>query len=530
MRCDIPSHVYQATFEPKHDWTDQFAHGAEIRAYWQGVARKYDVYRYAKFQHEVDDAAWDAEKGVWRLRVRDLTKGDGQGEGEGAVIEDEVDILFTAIGRFNAWQLPEYPGIDEYQGLLRHASNWDPSFDPTGKKVAVIGNGASGIQLVANLQKTVVHLDHYVRNKTWIAASWAGDERTLEAQPISEDKRELFARDPQAYLAFRKDLEDKYWRRFSSFLRGSDLSRDLRVQFTEMMRKRLARKPELLEHMVPDFSPNCRRLTPGPGYLEALTADNASYIHTPIRRFTATGIETEDGEHREVDAIFCATGANSDLVPPFPIRVNGRSLRDVWKQEDGSQEEGNTYGYPYTYLGIATPDFPNLFFVHGPHGTGPSGTVPHSVETQLTYLAQLLRKVGREGIKSLSPTRAATDDFQDYADAFFAQTVLADGCSSWYNGGRPGGRVHGIWPGSAAHLTAVRRDPRWEDFEYEYLGDGSDESEGGGKGKPRNRFAWYLGNGWTRQEQDPEADMTPYLKLADQVDLRSVHETWWEFP
>ena len=85
--------------------------------------------------------------------------------------EDEVDVLFTAIGRFNAWKLPEYPGIDKYQGVLRHASHWDPSFDPTGKKVAVIGNGASGIQLVANLQKTVAHLDHYARNKTWIAAS-----------------------------------------------------------------------------------------------------------------------------------------------------------------------------------------------------------------------------------------------------------------------------------------------------------------------------------------------------------------------
>ncbi|AEO64657.1 11bb9af3-ee96-4f2e-a100-dafacf42a07f [Thermothielavioides terrestris] len=502
VRCDIPSHVYQSTFEPNLDWSDQFAPGAEIRDYWQNVARKYDVYRYAKFQHQVEDAAWDGEEGVWRLSVRNLRSGD--------VTVENVDVLFTAIGRFNAWKLPDYPGMSEYKGLLTHASNWDTSFDPQGKKVAVIGNGASGIQLVANLQKVVARLDHYARNRTWIAASWAGDERTLEAQPISKEQQESF-KDPQTYLAFRKELEDKYWRRFSSFFKGSELNNELRAQFIEIMRKRLAKKPELLDDMIPDFSPNCRRLTPGPGYLEALTEDNVDYIRTPIRRFTERGIETADGKIREVDAVFCATGANVDLVPPFPIRACGRDLRDLWRP-------GGEFGFPHTYLGLATPGFPNLFFIHGPHGTGPSGTVPHSVEVQLAYYAKVLRKVGREGIKSLQPSARAAEEFLEYADAFFATTVLADGCSSWYNGGRPGGRIHGVWPGSAGHVTAVRREPRWEDFEYEYLSDSG------------NRFAWYFGNGWTRKEQDPDSDMTSYLKLPGEVDLRDLHELWWDLP
>ncbi|KAL2178372.1 uncharacterized protein P884DRAFT_276914 [Thermothelomyces heterothallicus CBS 202.75] len=523
VRCDIPSHVYQATFEPKRDWSDQFSPGAEIRDYWQGVARKHDVYRFAKFRHRVEAADWDADRAVWRLVVRDL--------GADRETVDEVDVLFTAIGRFNAWKLPDYPGMSEYRGLLRHASNWDPSFDPRGKRVAVIGNGASGIQLVANLQKVVARLDHYARNRTWIAASWAGDERTLEAQPIPPEQQESF-RDDRTYLAFRKELEDKYWRRFGSFFRGSDLNRELRDRFVDIMRRRLARKPELLAHMIPDFSPNCRRLTPGPGYLEALTEDNVDYIRTPIRRLTETGIETEDGRVREVDAIICATGANVDSVPPFPIRARGRDLRDLWrpdgaaagekeKEKGEEREEGKeseSYGFPYTYLGLATPGFPNLFFVHGPHGTGPSGTVPHSVETQLTYYAKVLRKMGREGIRSLQPSRRAADDFLEYADAFFATTVLADGCSSWYNGGRPGGRIHGVWPGSAGHVTAVRREPRWEDWEYEYLSDTG------------NRFAWYFGNGWTKKEQDPASDMTSYLKLPSEIDLRNLHEPWWDLP
>ncbi|KAK0724476.1 hypothetical protein B0H67DRAFT_656999 [Lasiosphaeris hirsuta] len=508
VRCDIPSHVYQSTFEPNPNWSDQFSPGAEIRDYWQGVAKKHDVYRFARFGHRVDAITWDESEGAWRVAMLDL------GTSETKV--EIADFVFTAIGRFNDWKLPEYPGIKEYQGVLRHASHWDADFDPAGKKVAVIGNGASGIQLVANLQKTVAHLDHYARNKTWIAASWAGDERTLEPQPYTDEQKKVFATDPQAYLAFRKALEDKYWRRFSAFFRGSEQNVELRERFTQIMRERLARKPELLEHLVPDFSPNCRRLTPGPGYLEAITEDNVDYIRTPIARFTATGIVTADGVERAVDAVFCATGANVNMVTPFSIQARGKDLRDLWDPQAAGKD--GAPGFPYTYLGLATPGFPNLFYIHGPHGTGPSGTVPHSVENQLALFAKVLRKVSREGVKSITPSKRAADEFVEYADAFFTSTVLSDHCSSWYNGGKPGGRIHGIWPGSAGHVTAVRREPRWEDWEYTYLGESS------------NRFAWYFGNGWTRREATADSDMTNYLKLPDQVDLRDIHESWWDLP
>lgn len=500
VRCDIPSHVYQSTFAPKTDWSDVFAPGAEIRDYWQSIAKKYNVYQYARLGHRVDETDWDGE--AWSLAITNVATGE--------TLHDKVDFVITCIGRFNAWKLPIYPGISGYKGILRHASHWDPSFDPTGQKVAVIGNGASGIQLVASLQRTVSRLDHYARSKTWIAASWAGDERTLEPQPYSEEKRSSF-KDPEAYLAFRKDMEDKYWRKFNQFLKG-EANDNVRKFFAETMKSRLSKKPELLDEVLPDFSPNCRRLTPGPGYLEALQEDNVQFIRQGIKRFTETGIETVDGTHREVDAVFCATGANGDMIPPFAIRAHGKELSQLWAR-DGE------YGFPYTYLGAATPGFPNLLFVQGPHGSGPSGTVPHTTEAQLTYYAKILRKVSREGIKSIVPQKKAADDFVEYSDAFFAKTVLADGCSSWYNGGQPGARIHGLWPGSSLHVTSVRREPRWEDWDYEYL----DESQG-------NRFLWYLGNGGTRAELEQESDMTSYLKIPGETDLRDLHESWWRLP
>lgn len=504
VRCDIPSHVYQSTFAPKKAWCDEFAWGADICEYWQTLARNHDVYKLARFNERVTSTDWDSSKAKWIVSSTVTPKDEAEKHQQ-----EEYDFVLTAIGRFNDWKLPSYPGIETYTGHLRHTSNWDPSFDPAGKKVAVIGNGASGIQVVANLQKVVSRLDHYARSKTWIASSWAGDDRTLEAQPISHERLYAFHKDEAVYLKFRKTLEDKYWRRFDTFIKGTENNAVLRAKFTDIMQQRLGdKKADLAKDMVPDWSPNCRRLTPGPGYLEAIGEDNVDYIRTKIRRFTPTGIETEDGVHREVDAILCATGSNSNMVPAFRISANGQTLEDVWTEQ----------GFPYTYLGVAVPKFPNLLFVQGPHGTAPSGTVPQSVESQLAHFAKLLRKVSREGIKSIVPSQAAADDFVAYCDAFFKQSVVSESCSSWYNGGQPGARVHGIWPGSAVHLTMVRREPRWEDWEYEHL----EESRG-------NRFLWYFGNGGTKKESDLDQDITQYLQGGEQ-DLRDVHESWWRVP
>ena len=155
MRCDIPANVYQSTFAPRTQWTEEFAQGAEIRDYWQGLARKHGVHRYLKLGHRVESAAWDDLESVWLLSIRDVQSSQ--------VYTETADFVLTAIGRFNAWRLPEIPGMRDYHGLIRHSSDWDSTFDATGKNVAVIGNGASGIQLVPSMQKTSRRLDHHRR-------------------------------------------------------------------------------------------------------------------------------------------------------------------------------------------------------------------------------------------------------------------------------------------------------------------------------------------------------------------------------
>lgn len=498
VRCDVPSNVYQTTFSPNTQWTEEFAPGREILDYWQKIASKYDVYRYLHLGQRIERIEWDEDKSIWHLTIKDSKTDD--------VYQEKADFVITATGRFNAWRLPDYPGMEDYQGLLRHLSDWDPEFDATGKNVAVIGNGASGIQVIPSLQKVANRLDHYARSKTWIAT--CSRARKGEAQYYSSEQLESF-KDPSEYLRFRKELEQKSCNSFGNLFKGSKMNQGLREDFTNAMAERLEKKPELLQNMVPDFSPYCRRLTPGPGYLESLCCDNVNYIREHIKRFTTHGIETVDGEVRDVDAVFCGTGANVNFVPPYSIVARGIDLTAAWKP-DGK------FGFPHTYMGLATPGFPNLMFVAGPLGSAEAGTITHSIENQLTYCAKLLRKVSSQGIKSMAPSAKAADEFLEYSDAYWPTTVLTENCSSWANGGRPGGRIHGLWPGSSAHVNFARREPRWEDWEYEY------SSSGG------NRFA-YFGNGWTKKELDPEADLTTYLKLPEEIDLRSLHEGWFDF-
>jgi cation diffusion facilitator CzcD-associated flavoprotein CzcO len=150
---------------------------------------------------------------------------------------------------------------------------------------------------------------------------------------------------------------------------------------------------------------------------------------------------TKDGTHRPVDAVIASTGANTDFAPPFPVIAGDLDLSRDWKH-DGK------FGWPYSYLGVGTPGFPNLAFVLGPNPAGPSGTVPLAVETAIAYIARMLRKISSQGIRTMQPTKEATDSFVEYCDAFFPRTNLTKKCSSWSNGGRPGARIHGHWPGS----------------------------------------------------------------------------------
>lgn len=363
-------------------------------------------------------AEWSDTKGKW---VVDLLVG-------GVAKTEEADVLINATGFFSNPRLPNIPGLDGYEGHLRHSSQWDPNFDPTGKRVAVIGNGASGLQVVANIQKQVKHLDHYCRSKTWIASSFGAAE-------LNREERGETPHTVEEYHNFRKARENALYARFSVLKKGGEANASAKTDLQKLMAGRLGDRTDLLEAITPDFSPNCRRLTPAPGYLEALTKPNVGYITTPISKITKTGIETADGVKHDYDAIICSTGADISFAPAYPIIKGDFDLQQAWRPT-------GSVGFPDTYLGIAAPNIPNYFAILGPNSGGQAGTVPHALETQITYVGKVLRKISMQGIRTITPTQKATDDFRAYCESFFPKTVFSEECSSWYNGGIIGGRIH----------------------------------------------------------------------------------------
>lgn len=497
--------MYQATFAPSLGWSEHYAQGEEIQKYWGNIASKYGADKLIKCNHEIRSAEWNEEKSRWILSIQNSQN----------TFVDEADFLITATGVFSQPKFPSYPGISDFRGKIIHSSRWDHSFNATGKSIAIIGNGASGMQVLPQLQKVANRIDHYARSPTWVAHSFGDDP----SDRLSDNIRATFT-DPNAYMQYRKRMESRSFTGFGNSVRGGHDSSELRERVTNLMKDRLGDRADLLEAITPDFSPSCRRLTPGPGYLEAISQPNVEYITSDIETFTESGIRTTDGQERIVDAVICCTGADTSFAPPFPLQNNEIDLATAWKP-DGD------IGFPRTYLGIATPGFPNLLFINGPQAAAVTGTTTFSIENQITLAARIIRKVQNQGIRTISPTEQATEDFQSYCDAYFPRTVLKDNCRSWFNNGVRGGRILANWPGSGLHANIVRKDPRWEDWQYTY------------RTPSGNRFA-YLGNGWTQKDilvnqgvsiEAGGLDLTPYLDVASvtgDLDLRSYHENSYD--
>ncbi|BDD61661.1 hypothetical protein MAP00_006699 [Monascus purpureus] len=486
--CDIPAHTYQATFEPNKAWSQFYASAKEIHQYWKGVVQKYGCMRYIKLKQRTVEAVWDENNSKWNLKVQNVDNG--------STYPDTCDVLISATGALNEWKWPNIPGLHDFKGKLLHSASWDESYDYGGKKVAVIGNGSSGIQIVPAMLPHVSHIDHYIRGRTWLAPTFARgeiDKRNAELENFSftPEEIETFKRDHQAYQKFRKEIELELQAVHGATITGTPEQIGAREIFLQNMKRRLNRKPELVDELVPSFPPICRRLTPGPGYLEALTDDKVELITSEIVKVDEAGILTADGKHHPIDVLVCATGFDTTFSPRFSIIGRGGvSLSDRWKDT------------PETYLSLATDGFPNYFISLGPNAALGEGNLLLLVEKSIDYFTECLKKMQRDNIRSMSPRLEAVQRFTKHCDQYFSRTVFNMKCRSWYKGGSEDGRVTALWPGSSLHSLKALKFPRWEDWEYEYVNN--------------NPNGW-IGDGWTENEKNKTINVD-YLD-DDQVDF-----------
>ncbi|KAG0134306.1 hypothetical protein HOY82DRAFT_577451 [Tuber indicum] len=475
VACDVPAHIYTFSWEPNPDWSEFYVGGEEIFQYMKRTTAKYDLARDVVFNSKVVEAIWDQGRGKWELKI----------EQEGRFIWDECDIFINASGILNKWKLPSIEGINAFKGHLVHSAKWEDTYDFAGKRVGIIGNGSSALQIVPKLQEVAGHLVNFMRTPTWISATYSS-ELLPDGKNFyyTEEQKSEFRNNPKLLNEYRKKIESGFNKFFYALLNDSPAQAAVTEQYTQIMSERLGNDPELIKKFIPSWRVGCRRLSPGEGYLEALQAPNVKYTWDPIERITEKGVVTSAGEI-ELDAIVCATGFDVSFMPQWKMRgLNGSTL-DKWRDD------------PEGYLGIFAPSMPNYFIVNGPNCPVGHGSLLSVMEWTTEYIIRWAKKIASENIKAVMVKPNVVREWNVYAQEYLKRTVWTSGCRSWYKNGKIEGKVTATYPGSVIHYKEVLETIRGEDFNIEYS-------------EPRNRFG-FMGNGFAALEMDEDADLAFYM-------------------
>jgi cation diffusion facilitator CzcD-associated flavoprotein CzcO len=434
-KCDVPSHLYSFSFALNPEWSSTYSPQSEIWAYLRRCAERFGVLPRIRFGAEVREACWDERDQRWHV--------------ETSVGRWTADVVVAATGGLSVPSVPDLPGLDRFAGTVFHSARWDDGHALDRERVAVIGTGASAVQIVPEIQPRVGRLLLFQRTPAWVLPH--GD------RPIRDWERAVYRRLPFVQRLVRAGV---YWSRELLVL---GLCKDPR--WIEPVRRiatrhleRQVSDPILRERLRPTFAPGCKRLLVSNDYYPALSAANVDVITEPIREVCERSIRTADGVERPVDTIVLATGFRVTDNPTFErLRGRaGRSLADAWR-EAGMQ----------AYLGTTVAGFPNLFLVTGPNtGIGHTSLVV-MIEAQVHYVLDALRTMRRRGAAEVEVRQDAQEAFNGELQGRMRRTVWsAGGCASWYLDA--GGRNTTLWPDFTWRFRRLTR--RFDAAAYELRG------------------------------------------------------------
>ncbi|WP_420455626.1 alpha/beta hydrolase fold domain-containing protein [Rubrivirga sp.] len=417
--CDVESHLYAFSFAPNPDWSRRFSPQAEIRAYLEDVAERFGVLPHIRFGHDVRDATWDDDAARWRIET---SRGPFT-----------ADVLVAAPGGLAEPRLPEIPGLDTFQGDVMHTARWDDAVEVDGRAVAVVGTGASAIQVVPPLQRVAETLTIYQRTPPWIIPRRDG--------PFSRAARERFRQRPALQRALRTSLFG-YHETYGLAFRHPWIARQAEAVMARRHLRAQVPDPALRRVLTPDYRLGCKRILLSDDYYPALTRPNVTVVDGALVEVRERETVGADGVARPTDVIVFATGFYATEMP-FGQHVagrDGRRLSEVWGRS------------PTAHLGTTVAGFPNFFLIQGPNtGLGHSSVVLMA-EAQIEHVANAVGAMRRHSLASVEPTAEAQQAWVDEVDRRAEGTVWTSGCESWYLDET--GRNAAIWPGS---VPAFRR-------------------------------------------------------------------------
>jgi 4-hydroxyacetophenone monooxygenase len=435
-RVDVASHLYNYSFAPKADWPDHFCTQEVMLDYFREFAKEFGLSDHIRFNTEVTAAVWDDEHARWTLSVR---APEGQHRAQ-------YTILVSAVGQLNRPKLPDIPGRSSYVGSAFHSAQWDHSVELTGKRVAVIGTGASAYQFIPEIAPDVSELLVFQRNPPWLRPTPHYHE------PVPDSAMWLYEHVP--YYA--------QWYRFWLFAPGlwgvlegwiidpqyppteravSAVNDELRAMLTREIEAQTADNSELLSRVLPRYPVGAKRVLRDNGiWLNTLKRPNVRLITEPITKITPRGVVTRDALEHEVDVLIYGTGFQASQFLT-PMKVTGRGgidLHDMW---DGDAR---------AYLGITVPGFPNLFCLYGPNTNlvGQGGSIIYFSECAVTYLVDAIRVLLTTGHRAMDVRKHVHDEYNRWIDEGNANRTWGwSTVSSWYNNDK--GRSSQNWPYTA---------------------------------------------------------------------------------
>ena len=433
--CDVPSHMYSFSFEPNPDWSQMWAQQPEIKSYLDGLGEKYRLEENIRFGVECVGGYWDEAQLQWHIRTAD---GD----------EYIAQFLVSGIGALHIPNVPELNGIDSFAGETFHSARWNHDVDLTGKKVAVIGTGASAVQFVPRIVDTVGELQLYQRTPAWVLPR--------SNYSIPGPVRRMFRRVPLLRRAFRTSVYlSAEW--LAVGLNGHvNLLRPMEYAARKYI-EREVKDPVLRRKLLPDYRIGCKRILGSDSYYAALARSNAEVITDGIEEIRTGSIVGSDGTERDVDVIVYATGFHvTDGFESMNVAgIGGRELVPHW-QENGIE----------TYLGIVTAGFPNAFFLLGPNTALGHNSVVFMIEQQIRYVLEAIEFVeaGAAGALTVRP-QVQRQFTSDIARKLSTGVWSTGGCTSWYLDSHGVNRT--VWPGFTWQYWLRTR--RFVPSEYEFL-------------------------------------------------------------
>jgi 4-hydroxyacetophenone monooxygenase len=400
VRVDTTNFVYQFSFEKNYPWSEHFCRQVEVKRYLEHVARKYGVFDNIVFDTDVTKAVWDEKRASWSL-----TLGDER--------QAQANVVVAATGLFGVPKRLDAPGVESFAGDIVHTTDWSPDMPLRGRKVAIIGNGSTGVQLLSKVAAQAEKVTVFQRTPQWISP------RERYGEPVSAEMRWLLDNVPHYWnwsiyslsamgLSHQPVQEiDREWQSSGGLI--SECNDGYRAGLTHYIESELGERTDLIEKVTPKHAPMARRLIVDNGWYKSLLRDNVELVTESIERITPSGVQMQDGKLREFDLIISATGFQTTKYawPTEYDGANGANLHERWERE----------GTPRAYLGLAVPDFPNLFFLYGPNSQPRAGSLISWQEIWSRYCAQAIVDLLESGHRAMTVRHDVYEEYNRRMDA-----------------------------------------------------------------------------------------------------------------